>query len=996
MKANKEWFDNVEKSLEKNALWAPLTLGDQLKLWAAKYNDRAALIEDDIRLSYSELDRKADELASGLLKLGIRKGKNVVVQLPNRISFIITCFALFRIGAQPVLALPAQRETELDGIFSLAKPVAYIVPDTFLGFDYKEMAERLLEKHPCVKFIITDGTSENGRRLADIAMPPVTMASPSPTDTALLLLSGGTTGTPKLIPRTHMDYAYNAKACAMRCRLTPESVYLAVLPVSHNFPLCCPGILGTLSAGGKVVLCRTTSCDEAFPLIEKERVTITALVPALVKLWLEELEWNTGIDISSLEVLQVGGSMLDENLAKRIMPAMQCKLQQIYGMAEGLICCTSLHDPEHIILTCQGRPISPEDEIRIVDEKGNEVPTGEFGELLVRGPYTIRGYYRMPDRGFRDFTPDGFFRSGDRARITPEGNIHIGGRVKEQINRAGEKITPAEIESYLCSHPEIDDAILIGIPDENLGERSCACLITDNRGITLTDIHRFLTDRGVARYKLPDQIEHVDFWPLTNIGKVDKSKLKEQVMQQENRKESVTHYHEGTFDFNGDPFPVATHIAQTGFFNEYMLYENKGELSLGMGMYALVSVDAEHTTLTINGKTMQLDNRTLSETINEVFSQVNLENWRAYGIANYELARHNNGLPLPDEKECLLKLFIPEVEIRFEKDVVFIRAIEEQKLNDMREMLQSMAEGARDKNGKNFPAPKSNGEKLQVPGIDDYDSEHYMKIVEESVGEIRARKYQKVILSRKIPLDRELDMVASYLTGRQVNSPARSFLFNFDGLTAAGFSPETVVEVDDQGRVYTQPLAGTRALGSCETETDRLREELLNDSKEIAEHAVSVKLAFEELSDVCDAESVAVSDFMSIAHRGTVQHIASRLRGDLKPGYNPWHAFNALFPAVTASGIPKKESVDAIGRFERHPRNLYSGCVLTYDSNGAMDAALVLRTIFQKDRKAWLHVGAGIVEMSVPSRELTETCEKLESFSRQLIFRKRQDDFCAA
>jgi yersiniabactin salicyl-AMP ligase len=996
MKANKEWLDNAAIKYELG-YWEPLTLGEQLRSWAEKHQDRVALVEDDIRLTYMEFGRKVDELASGFFRMGIKRGDNVVVQLPNRISFVITCFALFRIGALPVLSLPAQRETELDGIFSLSKPVAHIIPDIFLGFDYKKMADRLVEKHPCVKFIITDGISEKGIGLADIGMPPVTMVSPSHTDTALLLLSGGTTGTPKLIPRTHMDYAYNAKACAMRCRLTPESVYLAVLPVAHNFPLCCPGILGTLSAGGKVVLCRTTSCDEAFPLIEKERVTITALVPALVKLWLEELEWDTGIDISSLEVLQVGGSMLDESLAKRIMPAMQCRLQQIYGMAEGLICCTSLSDPEHVIHTCQGRPLSPQDEIKIVDGKGNEVPPGEFGELLVRGPYTIRGYYRASDRRFRNFTPDGFFRSGDRARITPEGNIHIGGRVKEQINRAGEKITPAEIESYLCSHPEIDDAVLIGLPDENLGERSCACLITDNREITLNHIHKFLTGKGVARYKLPDQIEHVDFWPLTNIGKVDKSKLKEKAMQHgEKREENMTRYHEGVFDFDGDPLPAVTHIAQAGFFEEYMLYENKGELSLGMGVYALVSVDAEHTTLTTNGKTMRLENGILSETINDAFSLVKVENWRAYGIANYELARYNNGLPLLDEKQCLLRLFIPEVEIRFGKDVVFLRAIEERKFNEIREMLQSMSEGTHWKNRKTFPTPKTNGEKLRVPGIDDHDSEYYLKIVEESVAEIRARKYLKVILSRKIPLNTELDMVASYLAGRKVNSPARSFLFKFDGLTAAGFSPETVVEVDDKGRVYTQPLAGTRALGSSETETDRLREELLSDSKEIAEHAVSVKLAFEELSSVCDSGSVAVSDFMSIAHRGTVQHIASRLRGNLKPCYNPWHAFNALFPAVTASGIPKKESVDAIGRFERHPRNLYSGCVLTYDSNGVMDAALVLRTIFQKDRKAWLHVGAGIVEMSVPSRELMETYEKLESFSRQLVCPERQDDFCNA
>ena len=527
MEANKERFDNAIEEYEKLGYWEPLTLGQQLSLWAEKYQYRVALVEDETRITYREFDRKVDELASGFFNLGIKKGDNVVVQLPNRIAFVITCFALFRIGALPVLSLPAHRESELDGIFSLAKPIAYIIPTSYLGFNYKKMADQLVKKHSSVKLIITDGKSENAINLADIRMPLVDLEPPSYRDTALLLLSGGTTNTPKLIPRTHADYAYNAKSSARRCKLNSHSVYLAVLPVAHNFPLCCPGILGTLSVGGKVVMCKTASYDEAFPLIKKERVTITSLVPAMVNLWLEVLEWDILSDISSLEVLQVGGSMLDENLAKRIRPLMQCQLQQVFGMAEGLICCTSIDDPEHIIHSCQGRPISQGDEIRIVDADGNDVASGEYGELLVRGPYTIKGYYRAPEQNRRDFTADGFFRTGDRARITPEGNIQIGGRIKEQINRAGEKIIPAEVESYLCLHPDIKEASLIGLPDENLGEKNCAYLITDNRDIGLAEIHSFLNDLGVARYKMPDQVERIDYWPLTSVGKVDKTKLKE-------------------------------------------------------------------------------------------------------------------------------------------------------------------------------------------------------------------------------------------------------------------------------------------------------------------------------------------------------------------------------------------------------------------------------------------------------------------------------------
>lgn len=989
----KECAERSASKYEDLGYWEPFTLGQQLRRWAEAYQDSVALVEDDARLTYKELDRKADELASGFYNMGIKKSDHVVVQLPNRISFVVACFALFRIGALPILALPVHRETELDGIFKLVKPVAYIIPDMFHGFDYRPMAEQMVHKHPSVRLVITDGVSESGIRLADIGMPPVEMEPPSYRDTALLLLSGGTTGIPKLIPRTHADYAYNAKAAATRCELNQQSVYLAVLPVAHNFPLCCPGILGTLSAGGKVVMCHTTSCDEAFPLIEKEKVTITGLVPALVNLWLEVLGWDNSSDISSLEVLQVGGAMLEEDVAKRILPEMKCKLQQVFGMAEGLICCTSLDDPDPIIHSCQGRPISDDDEIRLVDEEGNEVPEGEFGELLVRGPYTISGYYRAPEQNRKAFTPDGFYRSGDRARITADGNIQIGGRIKEQINRAGEKIVPAEVESWLIAHPDIKDAVLIGLPDERLGERSCACVVTGGKKIGLADIHRFLQDKGVARYKMPDQIEFFDSWPLTSVGKINKARLKELVAGSERRAEvNRAVYLEERFGFRGDAHLAAAQVIESGLFEHYLLYENGEELSLGLGVHALLTVDPEYTTVKTAADTLQFGNRTLSENMEDAFSSVAVQNWRAYGIANFGLSRYHYGLPLLSEDACLLKLFIPQVELRFEKGSILLRALDKDRFETVGTLLGQMVNNAQDQGLEKRFAGREDQAKPEFPEVNTHHAEAYMKVVEAAVEEIRQRQYQKVILSRKIPLHRELDMVASYLAGRRVNTPARSFLLCLDGLHAAGFSPETVVEVDSQGWVSTFPLAGTRSKGCGTEEENKLREELMNDPKEIAEHAVSVKLAQEEMRRICEAGTINVHDFMSVASRGTVQHIASRLQGKLKPDCHAWHAFHALFPAVTASGIPKKESIDAIGRFETEPRNLYSGCVLTFDSNGAMDAALVLRTIFQKEKNAWLQAGAGIVEMSVPSRELEETREKLSSFSRQLIVRSGKQE----
>ncbi len=313
---------------------------------------------------------------------------------------------------------------------------------------------------------------------------------------------------------------------------------------------------------------------------------------------------------------------------------------------------------------------------------------------------------------------------------------------------------------------------------------------------------------------------------------------------------------------------------------------------------------------------------------------------------------------------------------------ILIRALNSEDLVKMNEFVEKLNRDIKKEYELEHRIEKS---KMMKVNIFDEKAEYYKSIVKKAVEEIKDKKYEKVILSRRILIDEKLDILGSYVAGRRVNNPARSYILNLQGLQVIGYSPETVAEVNKDGVVSTFPLAGTRAVGISEDETNKLKEELLRDPKEIAEHAVSVKLAYEELEKVCELNSVHVNEFMSVLKRGTVQHLASRLKGKLKKEYNEWHGFNALFPAVTASGIPKKEAIEAIERLEEEPRNLYSGSVLTYDSDGTIDAALVLRSIYQDDKHTWLRAGAGIVELSLPERELVETCEKLSSVSKKLI-----------
>ncbi|WP_010101446.1 (2,3-dihydroxybenzoyl)adenylate synthase, partial [Verminephrobacter aporrectodeae] len=329
----------------------------------------------------------------------------------------------------------------------------------------------------------------------------------------------------QLFPRTHADYAYSIRASANICQLDADSVYLAVLPVAHNFPLSSPGILGVLHAGGRVVFAQGGDPEQAFDLIADERVTITALVPPLVLIWMEQAP-ALRPDLSSLRLLQVGGAKLSEEAARRVGPLLGCRLQQVFGMAEGLVCYTRAEDGDEAITTTQGQPISPAGEIRIVDDDV-ALPLGAVGNLLTRGPYTIRGYFNAPKHNARAFTSDGFYRTGDLARQLPSGHLVVEGRVKDLINRGGDKVAAEEVENLLLSHPAVLDVALVAMPDDFLGERSCAFVIARGAPPALAELRRFLRDCGVADFKLPDRLELLPSFAQTGVGKVSKKALRE-------------------------------------------------------------------------------------------------------------------------------------------------------------------------------------------------------------------------------------------------------------------------------------------------------------------------------------------------------------------------------------------------------------------------------------------------------------------------------------
>ncbi|WP_083753567.1 (2,3-dihydroxybenzoyl)adenylate synthase [Actinosynnema sp. ALI-1.44] len=516
-------------------LWSEERIADSLRAARLRRPDHCAVVSRTARLSHGELDAAVTVTGQRLRGLGVRAGDRVVVQLPNRTEFLVLVLALLDIGAPPVLVLPGFGDYELGHVVRAAQPVALAVTSGTKRTDLVESARRMREEVPSLAHVLclgdTRGEDVDLAALCDPAAPwdgPLAGPAANPAtmdDAAVFLLSGGTTGPPKVIPRGNAGYAYMIRAAREIADVSQDTVLLAVMPAAHGFVMNCPGVLGTLAAGGTVVLGDPTDPRQAFELIERERVTHCTLVPTVAMQWAISAAETTA-DLSSLRVIQVGGARPAPELASRIRTVLGATLQQCYGMSEGLLCYTRLDDDETVIVETQGRPASSMDEILLVDEDGDPVPDGTPGELLTRGPYTVAGYYRDPGATAKAFTPDGFYRTGDLATRRPDGNVVVNGRVRDIINRGGDKIPAEDLEVMVVRHPAVRACAAVGVPHELFGEVVCLYVVPEDQEPTLLELRKFLRDLGLAPYKLPELLEVVFALPTTAIGKIDKKALR--------------------------------------------------------------------------------------------------------------------------------------------------------------------------------------------------------------------------------------------------------------------------------------------------------------------------------------------------------------------------------------------------------------------------------------------------------------------------------------
>ncbi|MCP2336086.1 (2,3-dihydroxybenzoyl)adenylate synthase [Actinomadura rupiterrae] len=515
--------------------WQGIPLGAHVQAAADATPDALCLVDGDVRLTYRELMSRADGAALRLRDLGLRPGDRVLTQLPNCWEFVVLALACLRLGTPPLLALPAARRHEVTAIAEAAGARALVVTADDRGFDLEAMAWQVAGDVPSVKnVLVAGGTSGRSADLGELCAPAedakaaraeLDHAAPDAERTALFLLSGGTTALPKIIARTHNDYAYMVERSADVSGFGPDTVYLAVLPLAHGFPMT--SALGALMSGGRLVLGASPAPERAFADVERERVTATSLVPAVLRRWVEHRERDARHDLGSLELLQTGGASMPAGLARKVRTVLGCTLQQGYGMSEGLLCYTRRDDPEEVRIATQGRPVCPDDELLVVDAEGVPVPPGEPGLLLTRGPYTVRGYVGGGEAEARAFAPGGWYRTGDIVRLRPDGNLVVEGRDKDVVNRGGEKIAAAEVEAHALRLDGVAAAAVVPVPDDELGERVCLCVVLrPGRALGLDEVRAAMEREGVARYKLPERLEVLPDIPLTSLGKTDKRALR--------------------------------------------------------------------------------------------------------------------------------------------------------------------------------------------------------------------------------------------------------------------------------------------------------------------------------------------------------------------------------------------------------------------------------------------------------------------------------------
>lgn len=523
-------------------LWTGRSLPAELVAAAKAHADRTALVTEEGSWVYRDLFAQAAGFAAGVRELaGARTGDAVMFQMGNVSETVIAYLGCLLGGLRPVCTLPQHGAREIGLLADHIGARLLVTQADFGGGRLAPIATQLLAEGKVDRVVAARGSIGGALAFRDVvaagegaALADLPWHDLDPNQVAVFQLSGGTTGLPKVAPRLHEEYAYNSRVWAESMGYSRSSVLLYPLPLMHNAGISL-ALQPALLTGARVVLASSADVDLILDLIAEHRPDSLPLVPPAIAIRMLESPHANTVDLSCIRDFIVGGQRLAVEVAERLRDELGIAVRQMFGMAEGMFLLTPPGADEEVRHHTVGAPLSPLDEVRILDPVSEgEVPDGEVGEFAARGPYTIRGYYRAQKHNAAIFTTDGFYRTGDLARrhVRPDGVFYsIEGRLKDVINRGVEKIHAEEVEEIIVRHPAVANVALVAMPDEVLGERACAYLIVEpgHEPPTVATLGDHLLGCGLAKYKLPERIEIVPAFPLTNVGKVAKKVLREDI-----------------------------------------------------------------------------------------------------------------------------------------------------------------------------------------------------------------------------------------------------------------------------------------------------------------------------------------------------------------------------------------------------------------------------------------------------------------------------------
>lgn len=519
--------------------WPNERLQDSLLRALERTPDKVAVTDVHGRLTYSQLAEQVDSCAAGLLGIGVRSGDVVTAQLPNWNEFVVLMLAVERIGAVLNPVAPIFRHRELRVMLGLAKPVVVVTAASFRGFSFVDMYQDLAPEFSFLKSIVIVGDEpgpgnrswkdllEAGRR-SGIGSSVLDLFRPSPDAVAEIIFTSGTTGSPKGVMHTHNTLAVASLAMMNMQNADAGDVVHMASTFAHQTGYLY-GARAFIQAGASAVFQDVWNPERFVELIESERITLSFGAAPFLSDLLRASNLDEH-DISSFRAFGCFGAPIPQPLLEQARDRLPCRVMPGWGMTEvQLLTTTEPGDPEEKIVLTDGRPFAG-NEVRVVDQNGYETSAGEEGDLQCRGSFEFVGYIQGRSFTESNYSGDGWFLTGDRARKDADGFIRITGRSKDIIIRGGENVPVKEVEDLLLRHPKVGSVVLVGVVDDRLGEVSCACVIPSDAGPpSLDDLKGFLKEAQVTQQFWPERIQVVSEFPMTPSGKVQKFKLRDQI-----------------------------------------------------------------------------------------------------------------------------------------------------------------------------------------------------------------------------------------------------------------------------------------------------------------------------------------------------------------------------------------------------------------------------------------------------------------------------------